>query len=179
MIYTCKYKSPLGEILLAADEIGLTGLWFEGQKYYMDKIIEDFEEKKNLPVLDQAEYWLDRYFAGQDPDPEELPLAPAGSDFRKEVWKIITKIPYGCTITYGKIAKILAVKRGAKSISPQAVGGAVGHNPISVIIPCHRVIGSDGSLTGYAGGIHKKGQLLELERADMRRFFLPEKGTAL
>ena len=113
--------------VLAADEIGLTGLWFEGQKYYMDKIIEDFEEKKDLPVLDQAEYWLDRYFAGQDPDPEELPLAPAGSDFRKEVWKIIAKIPYGCTITYGKIAKILAVKRGAKSISPQAVGGAVGH----------------------------------------------------
>ena len=133
-----------------------------------EKIIEDFEEKKDLPVLDQAEYWLDRYFAGQDPDPEELPLAPAGSDFRKEVWKIITKIPYGCTITYGKIAKILAVKRGAKSISPQAVGGAVGHNPISVIIPCHRVIGSDGSLTGYAGGLEKKEWLLAHEEAHIR-----------
>ena len=168
MIYTCKYKSPLGEILLAADEIGLTGLWFEGQKYYMDKILEDFEEKKDLPVLVQAEHWLDRYFAGQDPDPEELPLAPAGSDFRKEVWQIIAKIPYGCTITYGKIAKIIAVKRGVKSISPQAVGGAVGHNPISVIIPCHRVIGSDGSLTGYAGGIEKKEWLLAHEEAHIR-----------
>ena len=168
MIYTYKYKSPLGHILLAADEVGITGLWFEGQKYYMDKIIEDFEEKKDLPVLVQAEHWLDRYFAGQDPDPEELPLAPAGSDFRKEVWQIIAKIPYGCTITYGKIAKIIAVKRGVKSISPQAVGGAVGHNPISVIIPCHRVIGSDGSLTGYAGGIEKKEWLLVHEEAHIR-----------
>ena len=165
MVYTCKYKSSIGDILLATDEIGLIGLWFEGQKYYMDKIIEDFEEKKDLPVLDQAEYWLDRYFAGQDPDPEELPLAPAGSDFRKEVWKIIAKIPYGCTITYGKIAKILAVKRGAKSISPQAVGGAVGHNPISVIIPCHRVIGSDRKLVGYGGGLEAKKGLLTLEQA--------------
>ena len=120
MLYVSYYDSPIGKITLGAREDVLVGAWFEGQKYYMDKIIEDFEEKKDLPVLDQAEYWLDRYFAGQDPDPEELPLAPAGSDFRKEVWKIIAKIPYGCTITYGKIAKILAVKRGAKSISPQA-----------------------------------------------------------
>ena len=168
MTYATHYTSPLGTILLSADDIGLTGLWFEGQKYYMDQIIEDFEEKKDLPVLVQAEHWLDRYFAGQDPDPEELPLAPAGSAFRKEVWKIIAKIPYGCTITYGKIAKIIAVKRGVKSISPQAVGGAVGHNPISVIIPCHRVIGSDGSLTGYAGGIEKKEWLLAHEEAHIR-----------
>ena len=95
MVYTCKYKSSIGDILLATDEIGLIGLWFEGQKYYMDKIIEDFEEKKDLPVLDQVEYWLDRYFAGQDPDPEELPLAPAGSDFRKEVWKLKKIKRYG------------------------------------------------------------------------------------
>ena len=154
MLYVSYYDSPIGKITLGAREDVLVGAWFEGQKYYMDKIIEDFEEKKDLPVLDQAEYWLDRYFAGQDPDPEELPLAPAGSDFRKEVWKII--------------AKILAVKRGAKSISPQAVGGAVGHNPISVIIPCHRVIGSDGSLTGYAGGLEKKEWLLAHEEAHIR-----------
>ena len=168
MLYVSYYDSPIGKITLGARENVLVGAWFEGQKYYMDKIIEDFEEKKDLPVLDQAKYWMDRYFAGQDPDPEELPLAPAGSDFRKEVWKIIAKIPYGCTITYGKIAKILAVKRGAKSISPQAVGGAVGHNPISVIIPCHRVIGSDGSLTGYAGGLEKKEWLLAHEEAHIR-----------
>ena len=152
MLYVSYYDSPIGKITLGAREDVLVGAWFEGQKYYMDKIIEDFEEKKDLPVLDQAEYWLDRYFAGQDPDPEELPLAPAGSDFRKEVWKIIAKIPYG----------------GVKSISPQAVGGAVGHNPISVIIPCHRVIGSDGSLTGYAGGIEKKKWLLAHEEAHIR-----------
>ena len=154
MLYVSYYDSPIGKITLGAREDVLVGAWFEGQKYYMDKIIEDFEEKKDLPVLDQAEHWLDRYFAGQDPDPEELPLAPVGSDFRKEVWKII--------------AKILAVKRGAKSISPQAVGGAVGHNPISVIIPCHRVIGSDGSLTGYAGGLKKKEWLLAHEEAHIR-----------
>ena len=168
MYYTARYWSPVGPLLLAGREDGLIGLWLEGQKYFGAGLPEQREQREDLPILRSAKEWLDRYFAGQDPDPEELPLAPAGSDFRKEVWKIITKIPYGCTITYGKIAKILAVKRGAKSISPQAVGGAVGHNPISVIIPCHRVIGSDGSLTGYAGGIEKKEWLLAHEEAHIR-----------
>ena len=107
MLYVSYYDSPIGRITLGAREDMLVGAWFEGQKYYMDKILEDFEEKKDLPVLVQAEHWLDRYFAGQDPDPEELPLAPAGSDFRKEVWQIIAKIPYGCTITYGRSQRSL------------------------------------------------------------------------
>ena len=164
MTYIQHYNSPLGGILLAADEIGLTGLWFEGQKYFA--------------VLSEARRWLDIYFTGKEPD-FLPPLHPTGSEFRKAVWEILLQIPYGQTTTYGEIARQLAEKQGLARMSAQAVGGAVGHNKISIIIPCHRVVGTNGSLTGYAGGIHKKEQLLELERADMRRFFLPEKGTAL
>ena len=123
--------------------------------------------------------WLDRYFAGGRPSLCELPLAPAGSEFRQGVWSILCEIPYGEVTTYGDIAKKVAARMGNKSMSAQAVGGAVGHNPISIIIPCHRVVGSNGSLTGYAGGIKTKIKLLELEGADMTPLFTPKKGTAL
>lgn len=177
MIYTSKYTSPLGGILLAADEVGLRGLWFDGQKYFARGLSNERIEQETS-VLAEAKRWLDIYFTGKEPD-FTPPLHPIGSAFRRSVWEILLQIPYGQTTTYGEIARQLAKKQGLDRMSAQAVGGAVGHNEISIIIPCHRVVGADGSLTGYAGGIGKKEKLLELERADMRRFFLPKKGTAL
>ena len=134
--------------------------------------------EQETSVLAEAKRWLDIYFTGKEPD-FTPPLHPIGSAFRRSVWEILLQIPYGQTTTYGEIARQLAKKQGLDRMSAQAVGGAVGHNEISIIIPCHRVVGADGSLTGYAGGIGKKETLLELERADMSRFFLPKKGTAL
>ena len=177
MTYIQHYDSPLGGILLAADEFGLTGLWFEGQKYFARGLSNERIEQEP-PVLAEARRWLDIYFTGKEPD-FLPPLHPTGSEFRKAVWEILLQIPYGQTTTYGEIARQLAEKQGLARMSAQAVGGAVGHNESSIIIPCHRVVGADGSLTGYAGGIGKKEKLLELERADMRRFFVPKKGTAL
>ena len=206
MIYTCKYKSPLGEILLAADEIGLTGLWFEGQKYFAntlpakhipqeteilgvevsdDVCYVDFSSafsdsgiSQETEILSEAKKWLDIYFSGEKPT-FTPPLHPAGSTFRQAVWQILSEIPYGQTITYGEIASKIAERENISHMSAQAVGGAVGHNEISIIIPCHRVVGTNGSLTGYAGGIDRKISLLKLEHADMSRFFVPKKGTAL
>ena len=177
MQYISHYRSPLGDILLAADQNCLTGLWFEGQKYFALHLDKEREEKE-IPVFEKTKEWLDIYFSGKEPD-FEVPLRFIGTDFQKEVWKILCSIPYGQTMTYGEIAGKLAEKRGKKSMSAQAVGGAVGHNRISILVPCHRVVGSDGSLTGYAGGIEKKVKLLTLEKADMKSFFLPKKGTAL
>lgn len=177
MTYIQHYDSPLGGILLAADEIGLTGLWFDGQKYFARGLSNE-RIAQETPILTEAKRWLDIYFTGKAPD-FTPPLHPIGSAFRRSVWEILLQIPYGQTTTYGEIARQLAKKQGLDRMSAQAVGGAVGHNEISIIIPCHRVVGADGSLTGYAGGIGKKEKLLELERADMRRFFLPKKGTAL
>lgn len=177
MVYTMQYDSPLGKILLAADEVGLTGLWFYGQKYFANYLPEENREGKTS-ALDQAKKWLDIYFGGKEPN-FTPPLHPIGSDFRRAVWDILLKIPYGKTITYGDIARELAEKKGAAKMSAQAVGGAVGHNEISIIIPCHRVVGTNGSLTGYAGGIDKKISLLTLERADISGLFIPKKGTAL
>ena len=156
MTYTCNYSSPAGEILLAANDNGLTGLWFYGAKYFAADL-EDARTEKLTPVLRQTLRWLDTYFSGSEPD-FMPPLELHGSDFRRRVWAELVKIPYGETVTYGEIAKKLGVK------SAQAVGGAVGHNPVSIIVPCHRVLGADGSLTGYAGGTDKKARLLELER---------------
>lgn len=156
MTYTYNYSSPLGEILLAANDNGLTGLWFYGAKYFAADL-EDARTEKLTPVLRQTLRWLDIYFSGSEPD-FMPPLELRGSDFRRRVWAELAKIPYGETVTYGEIAKKLGVK------SAQAVGGAVGHNPVSIIMPCHRVLGADGSLTGYAGGTDKKARLLELER---------------
>ena len=162
MQYINHYDSPIGNILLAADNIGLTGLWFEGQKYFALHLDKEHQEK-DLPVFTETKRWLDIYFSGKEPD-FTVPLHFMGTDFQKEVWEILCSIPYGKTMTYGEIAEKIASKRGSKHMSAQAVGGAVGHNNISIIVPCHRVIGSNGSLTGYAGGIDKKIKLLTLER---------------
>ena len=176
MTFIQHYDSPLGGILLAADAVGLTGLWFDGQKYFARGLSSEQEERE-LPVLLEAKRWLDIYFTGKEP--EFLPpLHPNGSAFRRSVWEILLQIPYGRTTTYGEIARLLSEKRGLTRMSAQAVGGAVGHNEISIIIPCHRVVGTNGSLTGYAGGVDKKMKLLELEHADMRGFFVPKKGAA-
>ena len=176
MQYISHYSSPLGTILLAADEIGLTGLWFEGQKYFALYLDKEHEEKE-LPVLKQAKTWLDIYFSGREPD-FKVPLHFTGTDFQNEVWEILYSIPYGQTTTYGEIAKRLAASRGLKRMSAQAVGGAVGRNEISIIVPCHRVVGSSGSLTGYAGGIDKKIELLKLEGAWKKEYFMPKHSTA-
>lgn len=177
MTYIQHYSSPLGGILLAADEIGLTGSWFDGEKYFAGNLPAEHTERQT-PILAEAARWLDIYFTGKEPG-FTPPLHPIGSPFRQAVWEILLQIPYGQTTTYGEIARQLAEKQGREKMSAQAVGGAVGHNEISVIIPCHRVVGTSGSLTGYAGGIDKKVKLLELERADMCGFFIPKKGTAL
>ena len=161
MVYTKHYISPLGGILLSADEVGLTGLWFDGEKYYAENLPEEHIEA-DTPVLSEAVRWLDIYFDGREPD-FPPPLHPAGSAFQQEVWALLRRIPCGQTTTYGALARQLAAERGLSRMSAQAVGGAVGHNVISIIIPCHRVVGTNGSLTGYAGGIDKKAALLRLE----------------
>lgn len=165
MQYTANYQSPMGEILLAADESGLTGLWFGGQKYYADSLALEHEEKE-LSVFQTVKNWLDIYFSGKEPD-FMPPVHLIGSPFRLGVWELLRQIPYGETVTYGELAKRIASQRGLSSMSAQAVGGAVGHNAISIIVPCHRVVGADGSLTGYAGGVDKKERLLTLEGVDM------------
>lgn len=161
MIFIQHYDSPLGGILLAADETGLTGLWFDGQKFFAHDLPAGRVEQ-NTPALSEVKRWLDIYFTGKEPD-FMPPLHPIGSAFRRSVWDILLRIPYGQTTTYGEIARQLAEKQGRPRIAAQAVGGAVGHNKISIIIPCHRVVGTNGSLTGYAGGIEKKAALLRLE----------------
>lgn len=155
MVSIQQYQSPLGGILLAADEVGLVGLWFEGQKYFANTLPVG-HCAQTTPILAEAKRWLDIYFAGKEPD-FLPPLHPVGSSFQQSVWKILLTIPYGQIITYGDIARQLAAQQGGR-VSAQAVGGAVGHNKVSIIIPCHRVVGANGSLTGYAGGIDKKNQ---------------------
>lgn len=179
MFYSATYPSPLGMITLASDGENLVGLWIENQKHFGATIPEDVTPQDDHPVFHIAKNWLNRYFAGEQPKITELSLRPIGGAFRQTVWKILCDIPYGKVITYGDIAKKAAVKLGRKTMSSQAVGGAVGRNPISIIIPCHRVVGAGGSLTGYAAGIDKKVQLLELEGADMSHLFVPTKGTTL
>ncbi len=179
MLYTMYYHSPIGELLLAEKAGALAGVWMEGQKYFPQSLHMEMEEKEDSKILNETKEWLDRYFRGERPRIDELLLAPLGSGFRREVWKILCEIPYGEVTTYGEISRKIAENRGIGRMSAQAVGGAVGHNPISIIIPCHRVVGADGSLTGYAGGIQRKIRLLELEGADMEKLYVPRKGTAL
>ena len=162
MIFTQHYESPLGGILLAADDTGLTGLWFEGQKYFAATLPAEVQTKET-PALREGRRWLDLYFAGKEPKTSP-PLHLIGTPFRLSVWKILSEIPYGKTTTYGDIAQRLAKERGLPRLSARAVGSAVGRNPISLIIPCHRVIGRNSRLTGYAGGLHRKAYLLSLER---------------
>lgn len=179
MYYGTHYQSPVGDIFLAGDENSLIGLWI-GEQKYMDKTMPaDIHENADVPVLRAAEAWLDDYFAERQPEINRLNLAPIGGAFKQVVWQILMEIPYGSLTTYGDIAKEAAKRLGKETMSAQAVGGAVGHNPISIIIPCHRVVGKNGSLTGYAGGIDKKIQLLEHEGVDMSCLFMPKKGTAL
>ena len=177
MVYTTEYLSPLGTITLACDEEAIIGLWFNGQRYF-GSILPRQTERQERPLFQEARRWLDLYFAGQEPG-FLPPLHPAGSTFQQAVWALLLQIPYGQTVTYGELARQLAEKQGRPRMSAQAVGGAVGHNKISIIIPCHRVVGTGGSLTGYAGGIDRKVKLLALEQADMTRFFVPKTGTAL
>ena len=179
MIYTTHYDSPMGDIMLAARDNSLIGLWIDGQKYYLGNIKEDIAFGDDVEVHIKAKDWLDRYFGGGKPSISGLPLAPEGSDFAKSVWDILREIPYGETTTYGAIANRIAKDKGLPRMSAQAVGGAVGHNPISIIIPCHRVVGTSGSLTGYAGGIDKKIWLLTHEGLGMDKFTVPTKGTAI
>ena len=168
--------SPLGPLSLASDGEALTGLWLEGQKYFAAGLGPEIEERPDLPVFRQAAAWLEAYFEKRDLPPLP-PLAPKGSAFRQKVWKLLLEIPFGEVTTYGALTEKL--KAAGVPASPQAVGGAVGHNPVSILIPCHRVVGTDGSLTGYAGGVEKKRFLLELEGADLSRFYMPKRGTAL
>lgn len=169
MIYTLHYDSPLGGILIAEQDHSVIGLWFEGQKYFADSLVKREIEQAQTEVLKQTAEWLDRYFRGEKPEITELSLAPEGSEFRREVWKLLCDIPYGEVTTYGELARKIADRRGLPGMSAQAVGGAVGHNPISIIIPCHRVVGANRSLTGYAGGLERKRRLLELERQGVLR----------
>lgn len=165
MTYIDRYHSPLGDITLASNGEALTGLWFEGQKYFGDTLSSKQEEKE-LPVFEESKRWLDIYFQGKAPD-FTPPLLLETTPFRRAVGEIMLSIPYGQTMTYGEIAERIATQRGISKMSAQAVGGAVGHNSISIIIPCHRVVGTNGSLTGYAGGMDKKIKLLRLEKGEL------------
>lgn len=172
-VFTAKYQSPVGELLLSANENALTGLWIEDQKHYGATLPNNTEENPDSPVIKAAALWLDRYFGGERPAPNELSLEPMGSDFQRMVWDILCHIPYGEVMTYGDIAKEIARRKGLGRMSAQAVGGAIGHNPISIIIPCHRVIGANGSLTGYAGGTELKQRLLSFEGVNTEVLILP------
>lgn len=172
---TLTYDSPLGPITLAERDGALVGCWFSGQKY--DEYNLGPSEEGTSPALEQASAWLDEYFAGKDPG--DVPaVAFAGTPFQQEVWRELLAIPYGETTTYGGLAKRLAERLGRRT-SARSVGGAVGKNPVSIFVPCHRVIGSSGSLTGYAGGIKRKVYLLRLEGIDVDALSVPTKGTAL
>lgn len=166
MQYTTTYLSPLGRILLAGNHSGITGLWFEGQKYFARGLALEHKERE-LPVFEEAKSWLDIYFAGREP--EFMPsVHMIGTPFQMTVWEILQQIPYGATMTYGEIAQVIAEKKELSHMSAQAVGGAVGHNAVSILIPCHRVVGTKGSLTGYAGGLDKKVKLLTLEGVSLK-----------
>lgn len=176
MTYIGHYISPLGGITLSSDGTAITGLWFDGQKYF-GATLPQHPVEQELPVFAQTRHWLDLYFRGDVPDFMPPLAAPKATAFRSAVWEILGTIPYGHTMTYGAIADQIARQMGLSSMSAQAVGGAVGHNPISLLIPCHRVVGTNGSLTGYAGGIDKKIALLTLENADLSRLFAPKGST--
>ena len=159
MYYSTDYASPLGRMLIVSDGESVCGLWFCGQKHFLSSIDDEITENNDLTIFSEVKNWLDDYLSGKNPD-ITFKLKPSGSDFRLKVWRILEDIPYGQTLTYGEIASKIS-----PTMSPQAVGGAVGRNPISILIPCHRVLGSGGKLTGYAGGINRKIELLKLEKS--------------
>lgn len=177
--YKTTIESVIGKITLGSDGESLVGLWTDGQSYFGDTVPNEMLPNDNLNVFTITKDWLNRYFEGEKPQISELSLAPIGGEFRQIVWKMLTEIPYGKVITYGELAQKIAKQRGIERMSAQAVGGAVGHNPISIIIPCHRVVGANGNLTGFSGGIEMKLQLLQHEGVDINRFYIPTKGTAL
>ncbi len=179
MYYMTQCESPVGQITLASDGQNLVGLWLKGQKYFGDTVNEEMKTADDLDIFKATNNWLNRYFAGENPAISELALAPIGGTFRQEVWRLLCEIPYGEVTTYGEIARKVAEKLLKTNMSAQAVGGAVGHNPVSIVIPCHRVVGTNGSLTGYAGGVDKKIWLLTHEGVNVERFTVPTKGTAL
>lgn len=165
MLEIAYYKSPIGNISICSNHEKLVGLWFDDQKYYLgDFKNEQINEKENI-ILTKTKKWLDKYFRGEKPKINELDIEFIGTDFRKKVWKILCEIPYGKTVTYKYITDKIAREKGMSKMSAQAVGQAVGHNPISVIVPCHRVVGTNGNLIGYAGGIERKKFLLKHENA--------------
>lgn len=179
MYYKTQYPSFLGDISLLSDEENILGLWIGDHKYMDENMPLEVTESNDIPVLREGIAWLDDYFAGKKPDISRLSLLPGqATPFRKVVWQLLIEIPYGQYVTYGSIGKEVAKIMGKERMSAQAVGGAVGHNPISIIIPCHRVVGSNGSLTGYGGGIDNKIKLLTHEGVDMEKLFIPKKTTA-
>ncbi len=173
MIYTSYYNSPVGKLLLASKNNKLIGVWIENQKYYLSNLKEKMQIKDDEEILIKTKNWLDRYFENKNPHISELDIEPIGTDFSKKVWTILCTIPYGKVITYGEIAKKISKAMNKDKMSAQAVGNAVAHNPISIIIPCHRVIGANGNLTGYAGGLDIKMRLLKHEGVDLSKLFIP------
>lgn len=172
MIYTSYYNSPVGKLLLASKNNKLIGVWIENQKYYLSNLKEKMQIKDDEEILIKTKNWLDRYFENKNPHISELDIEPIGTDFSKKVWTILCTIPYGKVITYGEIAKKISKAMNKDKMSAQAVGNAVAHNPISIIIPCHRVIGANGNLTGYAGGLDIKMRLLKHEGVDISKLFI-------
>lgn len=170
MVFSSYYQSPIGKLLIASKNNQIIGVWLKDQKYYLENIEEKMVISDHIPVIIQTKKWLREYFNGEKPNIEELPLNPIGSDFRRKVWKILTKIPYGTVTTYKRVSEILAEEMNLQHMSAQAVGAAIGHNPISIIIPCHRVIGTNGSLVGYSGGLNKKEILLNHEKKTSHPF---------
>lgn len=164
MTFLTRYPSPVGMLLLASDGENLTGLWLEGQRHYAAGLEADAQYMDSLPLFRRVKRWLDRYFAGEAPAGGELPVKPAGTDFRRAVCALLTEIPYGQTVTYGELARRYTLRTGRRT-SARAVGGAVGRNPVSIVIPCHRVVGAGGALVGFAAGLDHKRFLLELERS--------------
>ena len=169
-MYQSFYDSPLGKLLLQSDGENLTALKIQKHRFYHDYEKDSMIQKDDLEIFKETRDWLDRYFRKEKPGIKELSLKPKGTEFRERVWRILCEIPYGTVITYGDIARRIAKEDGIEKMSAQAVGGAVGHNPIGIIIPCHRVIGQNGKLTGYGGGIENKIKLLELEEVDQGKW---------
>ena len=173
MNYYIEYQAPIGDLLIISDGENIIWLGVSGQKY-AENVLQDSVLNSNLQIFADVRQWLDLYFSGVEP-PFAIPLAPTGTLFRRAVWDILCEIPYGEVLTYGDIAKKIAKQQGKERMSAQAVGGAVGHNPISILIPCHRVVGAGGNLTGFASGMEKKIKLLGLEHIDMQHFYVPKK----
>lgn len=179
MHYEAEFSTPLGRYLMTSDGKNLTGLWRQEQKHYAATAPKELVKEESLEIFAATRRWLEQYFAGEKPPITNLSLAPQGTEFRLLVWELLCKIPLGSVVTYGELARQVARHLKKEKMSAQAIGGAVGHNPISIIIPCHRVVGARGNLTGYGGGLKTKMELLKIEGVDTAQFFVPKKGTAL